>query len=174
MTPCWREALAQIREEEEEWDFYGRWHALFRETFLERELFDDLYARMVRLLEVCPEDRYLVHTCPGLANVMAHDGAITGVLDWLEARFGDFLFDVATLDFWSPRSRFADRFAEYYRGRGRIVPNYRQRLLCYHLYTGLDGLRFHAKNRDEDGYRWIRDRILDLLKQHHGTLTLDG
>ena len=55
--PSWRASLAVIREEEPEWDFYGKWHTLFETTFLERDVWDGIYARMTESLAVCPEER---------------------------------------------------------------------------------------------------------------------
>ncbi len=40
----WRESLAVIRDEQEPWDFFGKWHHLFDDSFLERDVFDAVYA----------------------------------------------------------------------------------------------------------------------------------
>jgi hygromycin-B 4-O-kinase len=164
LFPSWRRYLEQIREEEEPWDFYGKWHVLFEQTFLERELFEQIYTKMVHLLDACPEERFLVHGNYGFGNVMVHEGRITGVLDWLDAKYGDFVFDLAWLDLWSPEGRFAERFQHYYATRGTRVEHYTERLRCYQCYIGLDGLRFFAKMQNHDAYRWIRQRILSLLQ----------
>jgi len=50
----WWDSLVVIREEEEVWGFYGKWHRLFEDSFLERELFDRIYYRMIALLERSP------------------------------------------------------------------------------------------------------------------------
>jgi hygromycin-B 4-O-kinase len=161
--PSWRASLASIREEEPEWDFYGKWHALFESTFLERDLWDGIYARMTELLAVCPEERYLVHGNYGFGNVLAADARITAVLDWLDAKYGDILFDVAWLDFWSAELNVRGRFATHYAERGIPMPHYPERILCYQCYIALDGLRFFAKRRHEASYRWVRDVILSRL-----------
>ena len=153
----WRRYLEQIREEEEAWDFYGKWHVLFEQTFLERELFEQVYARMIQLLDVCPEERFLEHGNYGFGNVMVHEGRITGVLDWLDAKYGDFVFDIAWLDLWSPEGRFAERFQHYYATKGTRVEHFTERLRCYQCYIGLDALRFFAKTQNYAAYRWIRD-----------------
>jgi hygromycin-B 4-O-kinase len=88
LFPSWRRYLEQIREEEEPWEFYGKWHGLFEQAFLEREIFEHIYSQMVHLLDACPEERFLVHGDYGLSNVIVHEGRITGVLDWLEAKYG--------------------------------------------------------------------------------------
>jgi hygromycin-B 4-O-kinase len=159
----WRASLAFIREEEPDWDFYGKWHTLFETTFLERDVWDGIYSRMTELLEVCPEDRSLVHGNYGFGNVLAVDARITAVLDWLDAKYGDFLFDVAWLDFWSAPLNVCGRFATYYAERGISMPHYAERILCYQCYIALDGLRFFAKRQNEESYRWVRDVILSRL-----------
>ena len=164
LCPSWRRYLEMIREEEPEWEYFGKWHALFETTFLERDVFDRLYERMTRLAAFCPEDRYLVHGNYGFGNLLARDGAITAVLDWLDAAYGDFFFDVARLDFWHIEADFAEIVRDHHREQGVDVPNYHERLRCYQLYDGLNALRFFAKQGDFDAYRWTRDRLLALTK----------
>jgi hygromycin-B 4-O-kinase len=163
IAKTWRGALRYIYAEEPEWDFFGTWHTLFRDSFLERDVFERVYREMTALLDACPEERALVHTCPGLANVLAEQGRITAVLDWIDAKYGDFVFDIASLDFWSPLDQLPERFARYYAEHGISVPAYAERLQCYRLYQGLDALRFFAKTRNLDAYRWARQRLRDLL-----------
>jgi hygromycin-B 4-O-kinase len=80
----------------------------------------------------------------------------------MDARYGDFLYDVAWLDFGSPEDGWQELFREHYALIGRQVPSYRERVLCYQCYIALDGLRFHAKGRDKPSYDWVRERILSL------------
>jgi aminoglycoside phosphotransferase (APT) family kinase protein len=47
----------------------------------------------------CPEERRFLHGDDGFGNVLARDGEVTAVLDWLDAKDGDFVDDVAWLDF---------------------------------------------------------------------------
>ena len=163
MFSSWKQFLSSVREEEEENDFYGKWHVLFQETFLEREVFDFIYDHMLALLDACPEDRFLLHGGPGHGNVIVHAGKITGVIDWLDAQYGDFVHDIAALDLWVPEIRFAERFQQYYAAQGISVPAYAERLRCYECHIGLDALRFFAKARDESAYQWTCQRILSLL-----------
>lgn len=162
LYPSWRRWLESVNEEEPEWEYHGRWHTLFDTTFLERDAFDRLYGRMERLLPYCPEERHLIHGNFGFGNVLAHEGKITAVLDWLDAGYGDVLFDVAQLDFWDSGTRWVDRFLDRYRDRGVELSHVAERIQCYQCRTGLDAMRFFAKKRDEAAYRWICDRLSDL------------
>lgn len=157
----WRASLASIREEESGGDFYGKWRRLFDETFLERDFFDAVYAPMAQRLIYCPEERYLLHGDYGFDNLLVDQGQISGVLDWPNAKYGDFLYDVAWLDFWAPGVDFQGRFHHYYLAHNQAVPYYEQRIRCYQYYIGLEGLRFFAKTNNEPAYQWVRRRILD-------------
>lgn len=164
----WRDYLSAIREEDPEWDFYGKWHVLFDTTFLERDVFELIYSRMASLLEFCPEEKWLVHGGYGFGNVLAHQGRISGVLDWIDAKYGDFVYDVAWLDFWSPQQNFPARCAERYARQGIGMPHFAERMRCYECYIGLDALRFFAKSANEGAYRGTREQILSLLRQDAG------
>ncbi len=163
LYPGWRQYLAAIREEDPEWDFYGKWHMLFETTFLERDLFESIYSRMASLLDSCPEEKWLVHGGFGFGNVLAHEGRISGVLDWLDAKYGDVVYDGAWLDFWAPQQTFPARCAERYARQGISVPHFEERMLCYECYIGLDALRCFAKSGNEGAYRGARGHILSLL-----------
>jgi hygromycin-B 4-O-kinase len=118
---------------------------------------------MVTLLNICPEDRSLVHGDYGFDNVLAADGRITAVLDWPNAQYGDFLYDVAWLDFWQSGFAFRDLCAAHYGERGIAVPNYAERILCYQCAIALNVLRFFAKRQNEEAYRWTRQTMLSRL-----------
>ena len=163
MASSWHTFLGRIAEEELEHDYYGKWHRLFEETFLERAAFDRIYQQLLRLLPSCPEERFLVHGNPSLANLLAQDGTLTAVLDWLDARYGDFVYDIAYLDYWLPGLRVRERFGRFYREREVSVPAYAERLLCYQCYITLDAMRFYAKSGQEQGYKWVCSRILEHL-----------
>lgn len=158
----WRGSLAIIAKEEDERDYFGKWYHLFDDTFLERALFKDIYRKMRDLLEFCPTERYLVHGNFSLRNLLAEQGAITAVLDWVDAKYGDFLFDVAGLDFWYPWLHVRERFQRYYQEQQVVIPAYEERLLCYQYYTALSAIRFYAKAGDEPGYHWICQRLTSL------------
>jgi aminoglycoside phosphotransferase (APT) family kinase protein len=81
-------------------------------SFLERDVFDLIYGHMTRLLDNCPEERYLVHGGYGFSNVIAHEGKITAIVDWMHAMYGDFVYDIAWLNFWSPEVNYSELFRQ--------------------------------------------------------------
>lgn len=163
MFPTWRRSLEFVREKEPDWEFYGNWHELFDRTFLERDLFERIYARMIRLLDSCPEQHDLVQGSFAYSNVLVADGQITAVLDWVDAKYGDPLLDVAILNFWDPDRDIRRRYAHHRAEKGESDPQYGERLLCYQCNIALEAMRFFAKTDQESAYRWTRERVLGLM-----------
>jgi hygromycin-B 4-O-kinase len=164
----WPAYLAGVGEEEPEGGFFGKWHSMFCDTFLERELFERLYGRMMALAKYAPAERSLVHGDYGLKNMLAQDGRITGVLDWMGAGYGDPLYDVAWLDFWSPADGWQERFDRHYDALGLSIENCPRRIVCNQCCIALGGLKFFAKRADRAGYDWVRERIAGLLRAGNG------
>ena len=164
MFPSWHRFIARIIEEERPDGFYGKWHELFRTSFLEREFFESVYGHLLRLLQFCPEERYLVHGEYGYNNVLALDGRVTAVLDWIDAMYGDPLYDVAVLSFW-PRHDidFPEILRQHYSNHGMVFPHYWERIVCYQCYMGLDALRFFAKTNDRKAYESTCQILRKLL-----------
>jgi len=159
----WRDNLEYVMQEEREDGFFGRWHSLFDTTFLERDLFDAVFAKMLDLLDAAPADRWLVHGNFGFGNLLVDGDRVTAVIDWIEAKFGDFVFDVAWLDFWQPGSGLAERARRDCSDRGVDLAGFDDRLLCYECYIALDAMRFYAKSDQEASYGFARARVRDLL-----------
>ena len=158
----WHTYLAEIKNEESEELFYGKWHRLFDETYLDRGLFYRLYQQMADHLPFCSEERYLLHGDYGFDNVLVKGGAVSGILDWSQAKYGDPLYEVARLDFWSPDTGYRSRFHEYYQAQDGGVSAFAERIRCYQCHNAMDALRFFAKNGDKQAYDWIVKRIAEL------------
>lgn len=164
MFPSWKNFIANVIEEERSEGFYGKWHILFQTTFLERGFFDKVYKQMLKLLEKCPEERYLVHGGYGYNNVLAQESHVTAVLDWIDAMYGDFVYDIAYLHQWPPYEiDFSKLLYQYYTEKGVSIPNYRERLMCYQFYIGLDGMRFFAKTNNQEAYQAVCQTLKALL-----------
>jgi len=163
MSTSWHAFLRQIADEEQPNDYFGAWHYLFDDTFLEREIFFRIYDRMLQLLQYCPEERHLVHGSLSLANFLADPGQLTAVLGWLDARYGDFVYDSASLDFWTPALQVQERVRTHYREQQILVPAYEERMLCYQCYVALGAMRFYATGGEEQSYETVRARILERL-----------
>ena len=159
----WRDSLLDIASEQPEGSFYGRWHRMFDETFLDRAFFFRVYDAMRSLIDCCPDERYLVHADYGFGNVLVQDGKITAVLDWANAAYGDFMYDVAWLTIGYPQHDVPGMFRGFYREKGRQVPNFDDRLLCCQLYISLDSQVWYAKSNQPTQYARMRAYTEELL-----------
>ena len=126
---------------------------------------DKLFSVVERLAPNCPEEPYLAHGDFGFDNVLINDGRVSAVLDWSGARYGDFLYDVSWLIFWSPAYDVRGYFHRRY-SAGRIdVTRFDERIDCYLAFIGLHGIAFFAKQAPDrqQEYRWARERARTLL-----------
>lgn len=156
----WEAHLSFVGEEEPEEMFYGKWHGLFDTTFLERDRFDGYFREMARLSEELRAPRRLVHGGFGYDNVLVHEGQVSAVLDWQDARFGDPLFDVAYLDFWPSGFDLVDLFESHCGRKGLVHDDYRHRIRCYKYYIALDAMRFFAKTENRGAY----DQVIQIAE----------
>ena len=126
------------------------------------ERFRGCYAE---LIASCPNERHLLHGDLSSGNLLADGSRISGVIDWAQAKYGDFLFDVARLDFWDADIGYAACFRRHYAESGRSVARFEERLLCYQLYTGLGALRFHSIAGNSGRVDWTIARLNGLIAQ---------
>ena len=156
----WQEYLASVIENHAD-GYYEDWHRLFHDSFLERDLYETVFAQMLRLSERCPDERSLIHYDYQFENIIVDNGQVTGVIDWANALYGDHLYDVAWLNWLSvhPGWWYPDG-VEILRWRFGAAEGYESRIACYELNIGLDHLRFYAKNDRRDDYQFCRDWLL--------------
>jgi hygromycin-B 4-O-kinase len=140
---------------------------LFETTFLEKDFWDIAYSKMIEYLPYCPEERYLVHGDYGFNNVLSDGKNITGVIDWEHSMFGDFLFDIAWLAFWSSNwpvyPDFEGAYLKYITEKNLKIENFRERMLCYKLFIGLGSLSFSAYSDQREKYDKNKKRIEAVL-----------
>ena len=134
---------------------------LFTKTFLEKDVWEKVFAHMEKLAEFCPEERYLVHGDYGNNNATAKNGKVTGVFDWVGSTYGDFVYDIAWMAFWLKNTEKRQALERYYAQRN--IPNLAERLLCYKLRIGLGSMSFFAYSQQKDKYDVVRERLLALM-----------
>jgi hygromycin-B 4-O-kinase len=145
----WREALLDIANDRPTNRTHG-WRARLEASSIGAEPFDECFTRLRALIEACPEARHLVHSDLLHFNVLVDADRITAVFDWGSSLYGDFVFDVAWFTFWQPwypawsSIDFAAEAERHYAAIGLDVPGFRERLRCYELYIGLDGMAYQA------------------------------
>lgn len=150
----WLAHLAKIQDEEPGM-FFGNWHSMFSTTFLERTRFELYFSRMMKLLDNREVPRSLVHGSFSTYNVLVENGRVSAVLDWQDARFGDPLFDLASLDFWPTSYNLVDLYERYCAHLGTRHNHYRQRVTGYKYYQALGGMMYFAKIGNQDAYNKV-------------------
>ncbi len=135
---------------------------LFETSFLEKDVWNKYYKQMESLTQYCFEEKYLIHGDYGSDNVTAEKSNVTGVFDWESSKYGDFLYDIAWLNFWGPERNPMSFFKNYYT-KVRPVKNFTERILCYQLRIGLSSLSFYAFSNQEDKYESIKRKLVLFL-----------
>lgn len=128
------------------------WAALLNETMLQENHLNEFLGRFESYLPYCAAEKSLLHGDFGFSNVLMDGERVTAVLDWAEARYGDFLYDVAYLDYYSQHIPYGRIFKQFYDTLNLAIPHFNERLCCYKLFHGIGGLAIEAILDDEAGY----------------------
>lgn len=152
----WKDYIISLRKSK-----YWNWDEMFSKDKYEKELFDKAYNKMIGLSKFISEDRFLLHGDYGFSNVLIENGKVTGVLDWGVSKYGDFIYDIAWLDFWAVKTNYGAFLKDYYVDKN--LSSYDERLLCYKCHVGLTSSGFFAKYGDANGYEFTKNRLLKFL-----------
>ena len=153
----WKDALSKITStESHDWDL------LIRNNYISVAQFEALSSSLLQLLNELGDYNYCVHGDLGFNNVLAQDGKITAILDWEALTIGDFVYDLAWLDFWPSPTTHKDSFYPKYQEQGLDVTDFDKRLMAYTIALGLDSLAVHGRYDDVDGCKWILNRLMDV------------
>ncbi len=170
-APCssWSDWLLTIAEDTPTERTHG-WRPHLARSATGEEPFSEAMRAMTALVPHCPERRHLIHSDLVHNNVLVSGGEITGMLDWGCSLYGDFLYDLAWLSFWSPwypawhQIDFAREALRHYAAIGLDVPNFEERLRCYELHVGLAGQAYNAFKERWDELEATANRTLALAR----------
>ncbi|MEQ7007430.1 phosphotransferase [Actinopolymorpha sp. B17G11] len=155
------------------------WHGLLRAPADKAASWDSAWTaprsgQLAELLDTytalvgrCPGERRLVHGDWGSNNLLVADGRVAAVLDWEDAAIGDPLQDVGKRFWatWPPVTTCVTLQAAYCEARFGDVPGYRDRVLCYDLHRGLDGIGAALADGAHTWADWAFRRCLELVQQ---------
>jgi hygromycin-B 4-O-kinase len=158
----WGEVLAGFFREDQE-GFYKDWTKLYKQSFLEKSLFQEGYLAMMELSKYSPGKPYLVHGDFHLWNMLSDGNRVTGLVDWELAMYGDFMFDLGVLHLWTPHLDFPQKVRNLWLEVGSDIIYFEERLRCHMLFKAIDGLRFYAKQEAKPSYDYIREKVVTLL-----------
>jgi hygromycin-B 4-O-kinase len=161
---AWRDFMLAAKDDTPERRTHGWSERLAREPRA-REAFARAYARLEERTRGVSPRRSVVHGDLLERNVLVRGDRIAAVLDWGCAHYGDFLYDVAWLEFWSPWHeglRSLDVRAEaraHYARIGLEVPAFDARMDCAALHIGIDHLAYNAHTGNRDALFGVVERL---------------
>jgi hygromycin-B 4-O-kinase len=132
-------------------------------SLLSWELYEACIIKIKKLLPYLPQTKNVVHGDFGFDNVIADGDTITGVIDWGEAKLGDWLYDVAYLDFNSNDVPYGDLWKAFVKRKNLTFQNMEERLLCYKLVIGLGSVSIAAHIADEAVFEEDRRKLEKLI-----------
>ena len=143
----WRSFLLDIGTDDPGQRTHGWRRALAANPAAER-VFESALAALESAVDSCPERRDLVHNDLLHRNVFVdRRGRIAGVIDWANSMYGDSLYDLALLAFWSPWFQAIDEAVVVAQARSRLAAgddDFGERLRAYQLHIGLDHIAYNA------------------------------
>lgn len=158
----WRDALLAVALDTPGTRISG-WRHNLEQSPTGAEPFDTAYGTLRDLSTGIPNERHLIHADLLNYNVLVESDRVSAVLDWGNAMFGDWVFDLAWFAFWQPwyPAWAAIDFTEGFDG-----PDFAVRLRCCMLAIGLDNQAYCAYKGEE---RWpqleeVSRRTLEMAK----------
>jgi hygromycin-B 4-O-kinase len=165
----WRDCLLAVGDD----TVYPRsqgWRATLEGRPTDLEVFEEGYRQLESLAGSVSEARHLVHEDIVGDNVRVLDGQVTAVVDWGNARYGDFLYDLARLTFWVPwypawrEVDIVGAAREHYASIDLEVPAFEERLRACQIYIGLEAQAYNVFTERWDELAKSGQRTLDLAR----------
>jgi hygromycin-B 4-O-kinase len=157
----WHDYIRRFYAEEQRGSFWENWHELFRTSCLERDVFEEIYNRLLVYSAYNEPHRYFVHNDCHQWNILSDGTKVTGIID-ANAMYGDFVIDIASIADAVPGHDIPEAFRLHYEEIGKPIPQFHERYTGARYYKGLDALRFYAHQGWTHAYVEERDRLLAL------------
>ena len=133
---------------EDQEGYWHNWTQMFETTFLKKEYFDRIYAKIMRYAPFCEGQRFLANNNTFFVNMIVDDAGKTYCADWGRAGIMDFLMDFAIMDLNKPYLLVPEKLHAYAAGRNMEIRNFKERFLCMAYFKGLHTLMWHASIDD--------------------------
>jgi hygromycin-B 4-O-kinase len=157
----WTKYVIAVNAEDQTGTFWEGWYDLFKTSCLEKDVFDECYNRLLAYSTYNEPHRYFIHGDFHQFNILSDGQHITGIID-SNGQYGDFLVDLATLDWHLQTLDVIQQYQNYQQQIGISIPNFEERIIGAKYYNGLIGLRFYAKMGWKDAYFGLRQELLSL------------
>lgn len=159
--PSWKDFVVSLNAEDQTGTFWENWHDLYRTSCLERDVFEEIYNRLMAYVSYNEPHRGFIHGDFHQWNILSDGMQITGIIDG-NCQYGDSLVDLAILDRHMPWNGVVQAYQDFQAKAGIEIPNFKERLIGAYYFKGLDGLRFYAKMGWKDAYQGTRHFLLNL------------
>ncbi len=161
----WRAYLASVEQDTPDQRKHG-WKTKMRADRSAQATFEKAFPIMIECIDAYSGDRSIVHNDLLNRNALAHEGNVSALFDWGCSIYGDFLYELAAIVFWSPYHkclRDADVAAaakKHFAAIGLAVPDFETRLRCYALHIGLEHLAYNSFTGIEEHIR-VTERYME-------------
>lgn len=128
----------------------GSWRPALEQSSTGASAFDRDIRVLERRLRDLPDVRHLIHSDLLNFNLLVQDDAVTGVIDWGCALYGDFFYELAWFAFWWPwysqwsRVDVVGAALEHYARAGADLHDAELRIRVYMLHIGLGHQAYNA------------------------------
>jgi hygromycin-B 4-O-kinase len=163
----WADALLSVGIDDPSRRTHG-WRALLARSPVGDGPFHQAFERLKQLAHRYAVERHMIHSDLLNRNVLIAHDRLSAVLDWGNAMYGDFLYDLAWFSFWSPwypAMQGIDWEAEarqHFASVGLAVANMEERFLCCKIHIGLDAQAYNAFTQRWDELGMNAKRTLAL------------
>ncbi len=147
---------------EEQEGYWHNWTQMFDTTFLKKDYFDKIYAKIMEYAPFCEGQRYLANNNTFFVNMIADDAGKTYCADWGRAGIMDYLMDFAILDLNKPYLLVPEKLCGYAKRKNIVITNFRERFLCMAYFKGLHTLMWHASIDDIESCESITRSMNEL------------
>ncbi len=166
--PSWRAFMLAVVTDEPERRTHG-WTDKLREQAAAYATFKRGYEELDALTDWLDPEPNVIHADLLERNVHVADGRIAGIFDWGSSHLGDFLYDLAWLEFWSPwypamsqidvvgaaHARFGES--------GANLDHFDERMRCGLIHIGLDHLAYNAWTGNRNALDAVDDRLRGVM-----------
>ena len=164
----WQEYLTQVHSDSPG-SRLGGWRENLSKNKEAEAVYQQGTERLRELIPLCPEERHLVHNDLLHFNLIMQEQRVAAVIDWGNAMWGDFLYDLAmftTWQFYYPNMAgidFANAARQVYEAYGAPLSNFDERLGCYQLHLLLDSVTYNAWKEDRTNFDLTIQRLKEFL-----------
>lgn len=142
--------------------YWHQWTDLFNQGLLEEGVFDKYLRVLKDHLHYSQDKRYIVHGDFHHKNILRLKGQITRVIDWDNAMYMDYVYDLVT--YW-PHVKAPNFLKEDYERAGFDVSNFEKRWYVMKLFRALDALRFFARAGDKTTYEALKNDLYEITQE---------